>query len=86
MGDGRREREEQISYYVITNKGMMLDLEQTLDALMGYDVIFFGEDHDSRVAHDGEIVLFRALQSEILALCLPLKCLSVKSRVRSMPI
>ncbi len=61
MKDGRREREEQMSYYVITNRGMMLDLEQTLDALMGYDVIFFGEDHDSHVAHAGELFLFSGL-------------------------
>ncbi len=73
MGDGRREREEQISYYVITNKGMMLDLEQTLDALMGYDVIFFGEDHDSRVAHDGEIVLFSGLAERDSGLVLALE-------------
>jgi len=28
---------------------------------MGYNVIFFGEDHDSRVAHEGELALLTGL-------------------------
>ena len=44
-------------HYVMTNKGIVLNLEQAFDALMDYNVIFFGEDHDSRVAHEGELAL-----------------------------
>ena len=45
----------------MTNKGMFLNLEQALDTLMGYNVIFFGEDHDSRVAHEGKLALLTGL-------------------------
>jgi len=48
-------------HYLMTNKGMFLNLEQALDTLMGYNVIFFGEDHDSRVAHEGELALLTGL-------------------------
>jgi uncharacterized iron-regulated protein len=51
----------------------MLDLEQTFDALMGYNVIFFGEDHDSRVAHAGELVLFSGLAERDSGLVLALE-------------
>lgn len=36
----------------MTNKGIILDLEQALESLLDFHVIFFGEDHDSRVAHE----------------------------------
>ena len=48
-------------HYLMTNKGMILNLEHALDALMGYNVIFFGEDHDSRVAHEGKLALLTGL-------------------------
>jgi len=41
----------------MTNKGIILNMEQALEALMGYNVIFFGEEHDSRVAHEVELFL-----------------------------
>ena len=41
----------------MTKKGIILSLEQAIEALMGYTVIFFGEEHDSRVAHEGELAL-----------------------------
>jgi uncharacterized iron-regulated protein len=48
-------------HYLMTNKGIILNLEQAFEALIGYNVIFFGEDHDSRVAHEGELTLLTEL-------------------------
>lgn len=47
--------------YLMTNKGVTLYLEKGLEYLMTYNVIFFGEDHDSRVAHRGELTLLTEL-------------------------
>ena len=47
--------------YLMTNRGMILGLEEAVDTLMGHNVIFFGEDHDSRVAHEGELTLLAEL-------------------------
>ena len=46
---------------LMTKRGIILGLEEALDTLMGYDVIFFGEDHDSRVAHEGELTILTEL-------------------------
>jgi uncharacterized iron-regulated protein len=48
-------------HYLMTNKGIMLNLEHALEALKGYNVIFFGEEHDSRVAHGRELILLAEL-------------------------
>lgn len=45
----------------MTNKGTILNLKQALEALMGYNIIFFGEEHDSRVAHERELTLLTEL-------------------------
>jgi len=45
----------------MTNKGVILNLEQALNILLDYNVIIFGEDHDSRVAHEGELALLTGL-------------------------
>jgi len=57
----------------MTNKGMILNLEQALEALVGYNVIFFGEDHDSRVAHEGELTLLTELAGRDASLVLALE-------------
>ena len=59
--------------YLMMNKGMILDLAAALDRLMGYDVIFFGEDHDSEVAHKGELVLLAELMARDSSLVLALE-------------
>jgi uncharacterized iron-regulated protein len=59
--------------HLMTNKGIILDLEQALEALVGYNVIFFGEDHDSRVAHEGELTLLTELSGRDTSLVLALE-------------
>ena len=60
-------------YYLMTNKGMMLPLEQALEALLDYNVIFFGEEHDSRVAHEVELTLLTELIGRDASLVLALE-------------
>ncbi|MBE0426882.1 MAG: ChaN family lipoprotein [Nitrospirae bacterium] len=60
-------------HYLMTNKGMILNLDQALEALVGYNVIFFGEDHDSRVAHEGELTLLTELAWRDASLVLALE-------------
>jgi uncharacterized iron-regulated protein len=57
----------------MTNKGIILELEQALEALVDYNVIFFGEDHDSRIAHEGELILFTELAGRDTSLVLALE-------------
>jgi uncharacterized iron-regulated protein len=54
-------------------KGIILSLEQALEALVGYNVIFFGEDHDSRAAHEGELTLLTELAGRDASLVLALE-------------
>ena len=57
----------------MTNKGIILNLEHALEALMGYNVVFFGEEHDSRVAHEGELTLLSELADRDTTLVLALE-------------
>lgn len=57
----------------MTNKGIILGFEEAVAALMGFKVIFFGEDHDSRVAHEGELTLLTALAERDPSLVLALE-------------
>jgi uncharacterized iron-regulated protein len=57
----------------MTKKGIILNLDQALEALMGYNVIFFGEEHDSRVAHEGELTLLTELAGRDASLVLALE-------------
>src|SRR4030042_4332953 len=57
----------------MTKKGIILNLEQALEALMRYNVIFFGEEHDSRVAHEGELTLLTELAGRDASLVLALE-------------
>ncbi|MDQ7786614.1 MAG: ChaN family lipoprotein [Thermodesulfovibrionales bacterium] len=59
-------------HYLIT-KGIMLNLEQALEALMGYNVIFFGEEHDSRVAHERELTLLAEFEGRDSSIVLALE-------------
>jgi len=60
-------------HYLMTNKGIILNLEHALEALMGYNVVFFGEEHDSRVAHEGELTLLSELADRDTTLVLALE-------------
>ena len=45
----------------MTKKAEILSLEDFFEALMGYDVIFVGEEHHSSVAHEAELLILTAL-------------------------
>ncbi len=45
----------------LMNKGVLYDVEDSLDILLGYSVIFIGEEHGSRISHGAELTLFRGL-------------------------
>jgi uncharacterized iron-regulated protein len=45
----------------LMKKGLLYDLEDAFDILMGYSVIFIGEEHGSRVSHYAELTLLRGL-------------------------
>jgi len=60
-------------HYLMTRKGILLSPEQALDALTGYNVLFFGEEHGSRTAHEGELVLLTGLAGRATDLVLALE-------------
>jgi len=60
-------------HQLMTKKGIILNLEQAIEALMGYNVIFFGEEHNSRVAHEGELTLLTKLAGQDASLVLALE-------------
>ena len=47
--------------YLMTNKAKVLSLEESFDALIDFNVIFVGEIHDSRFAHEAEFTLLTGL-------------------------
>jgi len=47
--------------YMMTNRAMTMHLEEGFEMLMGYDVVFFGEEHDSRIAHEAELIMLTEL-------------------------
>jgi uncharacterized iron-regulated protein len=47
--------------YLMTNKGVVLDLQEAFEDLMGYNVIFFGEEHGSRIDHEAELTVLTEL-------------------------
>jgi uncharacterized iron-regulated protein len=47
--------------YLMTNKAYILSIEQGFDALMEYHVVFVGEGHGSRVAHQAESMILAGL-------------------------
>ncbi len=60
-------------HYLMTKKGIILSLEQAIEALMGYNIIFFGEEHDSRAAHEGELTLLTEFAGQDASLVLALE-------------
>ena len=47
--------------YLMTNRGKLYDLEDAFEFLMGYQVIFVGEEHESRVSHNAELTILKGL-------------------------
>ena len=47
--------------YVISNQGNTLTMEEFFETLMDYSLIFAGEKHDSRLAHEAELTLLEEL-------------------------
>lgn len=45
----------------LMKKGFLYELEDAFDKLMDYRVIFFGEEHGSRMSHDAEFFLLKGL-------------------------
>jgi uncharacterized iron-regulated protein len=42
-------------------KGVLYDIEDSFDMLMDYNIIFVGEEHESRVSHDAELTILKGL-------------------------
>ena len=47
--------------YVISDQGNTLTMEEFFEALMDFDIVFAGEKHDSRLAHEAEQALLEEL-------------------------
>jgi uncharacterized iron-regulated protein len=47
--------------YVINDQGNTLTMEEFFEILMNYRLIFAGEKHDSRLAHEAELTLLEGL-------------------------
>ena len=45
----------------LMKKGVLYDIDDSVDFLMDYNVIFIGEDHESRVSHDAELTILKGL-------------------------
>lgn len=45
----------------LMKKGIVYDIEDAVDMLMDYDVIFIGEEHESRVSHHAELTILKGL-------------------------
>ena len=59
--------------YLMTHQGMLLELEDGLNRLIEYNVIFVGEDHGSRADHEAELVILKALAERDPSLVLALE-------------
>ena len=45
----------------LMKKGVLYDIEDSFDMLMDYNIIFVGEEHESRVSHDAELTILKGL-------------------------
>ena len=45
----------------LMKKGFLYDMEDSFDLLMGYGVIFIGEEHGSRISHHAELAILKGL-------------------------
>jgi uncharacterized iron-regulated protein len=57
----------------MTNKGVVLSLQEFFENLMDYHIIFVGEVHDSREAHDAELTILTGLTERDSSLVLALE-------------
>jgi len=57
----------------MTNKAEILPLEDFFEALMGYEIIFVGEEHNSSVTHEAELLILTALAEKDPTLVLALE-------------
>ena len=57
----------------MTNKGVVLSLKEFFENLMDYHIIFVGEVHDSREAHDAELTILTGLAERDSRLVLALE-------------
>lgn len=57
----------------MTNKGKILLLEKFFQTLMGYHIVFVGEVHDSREAHEAELTILTELSERDASLVLALE-------------
>jgi uncharacterized iron-regulated protein len=57
----------------MTNKGVVLSLQEFFENLMDYHIIFVGEVHDSREAHDAELAILKGLTERDSSLVLALE-------------
>jgi uncharacterized iron-regulated protein len=57
----------------MTNKGKILLLEEFFQTLMGYQIVFVGEVHDSREAHEAELTILTELSERDASLVLALE-------------
>ena len=57
----------------MTNKGKILLLEEFFQTLMGYHIVFVGEVHDSREAHEAELTILTELSERDVSLVLALE-------------
>jgi uncharacterized iron-regulated protein len=59
--------------YLMTHQGKLLSLEEATEVLVDYNVIFIGEIHELRVAHDAELAVLTGLSKEDPTLVLALE-------------
>ncbi len=45
----------------LMRKGVLYDIDDSLDILLGYSVIFIGEEHGSRISHEAELTILKGL-------------------------
>jgi len=57
----------------LMKKGFLYGMEDSFDILMGYRVIFIGEEHESRVSHRAELTILKGLADRDLNLVLALE-------------
>jgi uncharacterized iron-regulated protein len=48
----------------LMKKGVLYDLEDFFDTLMGYRIIFIGEEHQTRVSHQAELTILKGLSEQ----------------------
>ncbi len=57
----------------LMKKGLLYDIEDSLDILMDYGIIFIGEEHGSRVSHEAELTILEGLAKRDSSLVLALE-------------